>query len=67
MNKIFFIILISLFSCNKESNNSSTNCGNYKLNSGEVKQTYSGSNGGCYYINSNGNKTYIDKIYCCNN
>lgn len=28
------------------------------------QQLYKGSKGGCYYINSNGNKTYIDKSNC---
>jgi hypothetical protein len=23
-----------------------------------------GSKGGCYYINKNGNKTYVDRSYC---
>lgn len=25
---------------------------------------YTGSKGGCYYINKNGNKTYVDRSYC---
>lgn len=25
---------------------------------------YQGRRGGCYYINSNGNKTYVDRSYC---
>lgn len=28
------------------------------------KQLYRGPQGGCYYINSNGNKTYVDRGYC---
>ncbi|MCS3800173.1 hypothetical protein [Niastella sp. OAS944] len=28
------------------------------------KQLYKGSDGGCYYINSNGNKTYVDRNEC---
>lgn len=28
------------------------------------KQLYKGPQGGCYYINSNGNKTYVDRSYC---
>ncbi len=35
------------------------NCGWYN-----DKPTYKGPNGGCYYINSNGNKTYVDAQYC---
>lgn len=28
------------------------------------KELHEGSQGGCYYINSNGNKTYVDRSYC---
>lgn len=38
---------------------SDTPCGTYKS-----KQLYKGPQGGCYYINSNGNKTYVDRSYC---
>lgn len=36
-----------------------TPCGTYNS-----KQLYKGPQGGCYYINSNGNKTYVDRSYC---
>jgi len=53
------IILTILFfvtgvSCEKE-----TDCGTYNGH-----QLYKGSQGGCYYINSSGNKTYVDRSYC---
>ncbi|WP_158569033.1 hypothetical protein [Chitinophaga silvisoli] len=25
---------------------------------------YKGTRGGCYYLNKNGNKTYVDRSYC---
>ncbi len=28
------------------------------------KKLYKGPKGGCYYINSNGNKTYVDRKKC---
>ncbi len=28
------------------------------------KQLYTGPRGGCYYYNSNGNKTYVDRSEC---
>ena len=28
------------------------------------KQLYKGPKGGCYYINSNGNKSYVDRSKC---
>ena len=29
------------------------------------KPVYTGPRGGCYYINSNGNKTYVERNFCC--
>lgn len=57
---------ISLISCNKDekgSNNSS--CGYYTFSDNTTTPVYKGSGNGCYYINSNGNKTYVDGKYCC--
>ncbi len=34
-------------------------CGRYK-----DKQLYKGPKGGCYYINDNNNKTYVDRGEC---
>lgn len=54
MKMLFIIALsISIFACKKSS------CGYYNGH-----QLYKGSNGGCYYINSNGNKTYVDNVHC---
>jgi hypothetical protein len=25
---------------------------------------FTGKRGGCYYLNNNGNKTYVDRSYC---
>lgn len=32
--------------------------------SSSIKYYKDGPRGGCYYINSNGNKTYVDRSYC---
>lgn len=57
------ISMLSFSSCEKEvdsnDNSSSGNCGWYN-----DKPTYKGPQGGCYYWNSNGNKTYVDAQYC---
>lgn len=50
---ILFIISLSV-SCEADT------CGSYNGNT-----TYKGPNGGCYYYNSNGNKTYVDRSHCC--
>jgi len=40
-----------------------SSCGTYK----NGQQLYKGSEGGCYYINSGGNKTYVERSACtCN-
>ncbi len=33
-------------------------------NDQQQRQYITGPRGGCYYINSNGNKTYVDKSFC---
>lgn len=38
---------------------SSSGCGTHN-----GKTLHKGSDGGCYYINSNGNKTYVDRSLC---
>ena len=43
---------------------STTTTGDVKCGVYNGKQLYRGPQGGCYYINSNGNKTYVDRIYC---
>lgn len=41
------------------SGTSAGGCGSYNGH-----QLYKGSDGGCYYINSNGNKTYVERSKC---
>ncbi len=36
----------------------------YKLKYQTYREYHRGPRGGCYYINSNGNKTYVDRDYC---
>ena len=63
MKKIFFLLCINLFlagnlvltSCEK----SGDPCGFYN-----GSQLYLGPKGGCYYINTNGNKEYVDRGEC---
>jgi len=73
MRKNIFITLCStlvwvtlLASCSTYedvgNSNYQTNCGTYNGH-----PLYSGPKGGCYYINNNSNKTYVDRAYCnCN-
>lgn len=77
MKKLILLIAIPfIFACSKDDGSSSNTdkynsengsnisgsdkiCGNYKGNT-----LYKGVSGGCYYINKNKNKTYIDKSNC---
>jgi len=52
---IYLAILISIVCCKK----SSGSCGSHN-----GRTLYKGSSGGCYYINDNGNKTYVDESEC---
>ncbi|AXY72695.1 hypothetical protein D3H65_01325 [Paraflavitalea soli] len=59
MKQMLLVVLISLaFACGK-SGGTETGCGTYN-----GKTLYKGANGGCYYYNSNGNKTYVDSSKC---
>lgn len=59
--------LILLISCSKSDNptttssaaSTSTPCGTYNGHT-----LYKGSQNGCYYKKSNGNKVYVDRTHC---
>lgn len=56
----FLFLAIILFSTSLSCETSNeTDCGTYNGH-----QLYKGSQGGCYYYNSNDNKTYVDRSYC---
>lgn len=57
--KILLIFLTALFISCKKDNASGTGGCTYNGNT-----LYDGPKGGCYYINSNNNKTYVDRSYC---
>jgi len=54
------VLLIIIFevACSSDSD-SSGSCGTYN-----GKQLHKGSQGGCYYLSSGGNKEYVDASYC---
>lgn len=58
--KYLFLLaaFVSILACEKDDSTSS-NCGSHNGN-----QLYKGPEGGCYYINSNGNKTYVEASEC---
>jgi hypothetical protein len=69
MKKLAFVIFLFVFTtgCGKNdpvesTSGTSGNCGTHN-----GKQLHRGPEGGCYYINSNNNKTYVDRSECkCN-
>lgn len=58
-----FLGVLNFASCsdNEEDNEELTEweCGTHNGNT-----LYTGPRGGCYYYNSNGNKTYVDRLEC---
>lgn len=65
MKKIYILILslssIILTSC--ESGGEEVDCGTTVI-SGSIKQLNLGPQGGCFYVNDNGNKSYVDRSEC---
>jgi hypothetical protein len=60
MKRMLVVIVITLFaSCSKGKDSSSTPCGSYNGHT-----LYKGSQGGCYYKKSNGEKEYVDRPRC---
>ncbi|SMC60464.1 hypothetical protein [Pedobacter nyackensis] len=50
-----------------DGSSSGSGSGNYGCGSYNGKTLYLGSQGGCYYLTSGGNKSYVDRNYCkCN-
>lgn len=61
---VAFILIFCLPIACSESNGGDNEdieipCGTYNGN-----QLFKGPRGGCYYKNSNNNKTYVDRSYC---
>lgn len=51
-------IMLCLCACSKDSESEKA-CGSHN-----GKQLYKGPEGGCYYYNSNDNKTYVERSEC---
>lgn len=58
---IFSCCFLSIISCDSTENDNENEweCGTYNGNT-----LYTGPEGGCYYKNSNNNKTYVDRSEC---
>jgi hypothetical protein len=61
---IFLIFSLSFSSCeSKEDENIETKT-EWRCGTHNGKELWTGPQGGCYYYNSNGNKTYVDRSEC---
>ncbi|MBB6370513.1 hypothetical protein [Chryseobacterium shigense] len=67
MKKIILLLIVGLtvFSC-EGSGNSEDGSGGSEYCSYNGHTLHVGEKGGCYYINSSGDKVYVDKSYCKN-
>jgi hypothetical protein len=64
---------VALITCSKDDDKSNNDKGGSKNNNSEQewvcgeyhgKTLYTGPRGGCYYKQSDGEKTYVDRKYC---
>ncbi|WP_405199368.1 hypothetical protein [Christiangramia sp. LLG6405-1] len=55
----YCLISFSILAVSCSAEDSRSECGTHN-----GKQLNIGPEGGCYYINSNGNKTYVDRSEC---
>jgi hypothetical protein len=65
MKKLLFIFFLICLSCGDSDTDIAADvpCGT-KVVSGVQKSLYKGPEGGCYYENSSGNKSYVDRTDC---
>ena len=63
---ILFLSFLNFVSCDSENDNSSDveQLDEWKCGFHNGNQLWTGPRGGCYYKNSNGNKTYVDRSEC---
>ncbi|WP_028890436.1 hypothetical protein [Tenacibaculum ovolyticum] len=54
-----FITVLSILSCSTSDDDLEKRCGTHN-----GKELWTGPKDGCYYKNSNGNKTYVDRSEC---
>lgn len=64
MKSLFTVFLILLFLGGSINLGCSTNDDDIPCGFHNGKQLYLGPKGGCYYINTNNNKEYVDRSEC---
>lgn len=64
---IFLFGISSFTSCESENEDNLETRTEWRCGTHNGKELWTGPRGGCYYKNSNGNKTYVDRSECnCN-
>lgn len=60
------ILLLFFFnsSCSSDTESESEQLTEWKCGTHNGNQLWTGPRGGCYYYNSNGNKTYVERSKC---
>lgn len=61
---LLLIGLINFNSCSSAEESNDTELSEWECGSHNGNTLYTGPQGGCYYYNSNGNKTYVDRSEC---
>ena len=63
IKKLVLLTFVLSLSMSTSSCASDDDCGTKNV-SGVQRNLIKGPEGGCYYVNSNGNKTYVDRSEC---
>ena len=64
-NKFIYLLVISFLLFNScESGDDTSSDTEWECGTHNGNQLYTGPQGGCYYYNSNDNKTYVDRSEC---
>ncbi len=70
MKKLIIILFAFFIACSTSETNDeefkydNNTLSEWKCGTHNGKQLWTGPQGGCYYKNSNGNKTYVDRSEC---
>jgi hypothetical protein len=61
---LFMLTTMTYISCTPETDDESETLTEWKCGTYNGHVLYTGPKGGCYYYNSNNNKTYVDRSEC---
>ena len=68
MKKLLILLCVFFLACDGGDSDENTDTSEYFCKevevSGVLRKLYVGPRDGCYYYNSNGNKSYVDRTLC---